>query len=184
MCLIPSLFTTQEYILITVGLISDTHSHLGSDVTKHLKDCDEVWHGGDIGDEATADAIEALGIPVRMVYGNIDHKGLQSRYPKDLIFTIEGLKVYITHIGGYPGRYYSNPLSIIKEEKPDVFICGHSHILKVMPDKSNGLLHMNPGACGKKGLHKFRTMLKFDIVNGKVENLRAIELGLRGAIES
>lgn len=116
-----------------------------------------------------------------MVWGNIDAKGLRVTYPKDLIFEVEGLKVFITHIGGYPGRYYKQPLATIQEERPGLFICGHSHILKVMHDKDNDLLHMNPGACGIKGFHKYRTLLLFDIADGKVENLRAVELGLRGA---
>jgi uncharacterized protein len=167
----------------TIGLISDTHSSLADDVVKHLRDCDEIWHAGDIGDFDTAHKLQSLNIPVRMVYGNIDEKGLQIDYPKDLIFTVEGLKVFITHIGGYPGKYYSDPKKIITKEKPGLFICGHSHILKVMPDKENGLIHMNPGACGFKGLHKFRTLLKFDITEGKISNLRAVELGLRGAID-
>ena len=168
--------------MISIGLISDTHSDLAKDVTTHLRDCDEIWHAGDIGNIETADALENIGVPLKMVWGNIDNKELRNRYPKDLIFTVEGLKVYITHIGGYPGRYYKAPKRIIKKEQPGLFICGHSHILKVMPDHSNKLLHMNPGACGFKGFHKFRTLLKFDISNGKVKNLRAVELGLRGKI--
>ena len=166
-----------------VGLISDTHSYLGQDVIAHLDGCDEIWHAGDIGDIKTADDIESLGIPVRMIWGNIDGHELRVTYKKDLIWTSEGLKVFMTHIGGYPGRYYKNAYHIIKKEQPGLFISGHSHILKVMKDKGNTLLHMNPGACGYKGFHKFRTLLKFNINKGKVENLRAIELGLRGGIK-
>jgi putative phosphoesterase len=169
--------------LITVGLISDTHSYLGEDVIKHLTDCDEVWHAGDIGDMATADAIHQVSKTIRMVWGNIDDNDLRLTYPKDLVFTVEGLKVYITHIGGYPSRYYKKPLEIIKEEQPGLFISGHSHILKVMPDKKYNLLHMNPGACGNKGFHTFRTFLKFEISERKVQNLRAIDLGKRGKID-
>jgi len=168
---------------MTIGLISDTHSYLGVDVIKHIKDCDEIWHGGDIGDVATAVAIEAIGPPVRMVWGNIDGGDLRADYKKDLIWETEGLKVFMTHIGGYPGRYYKNSLKIIKEEKPGLYICGHSHILKVMRDKENELLHMNPGACGYKGFHKFRTLLKFNIIDGQVKDLRAIDLGPRGTID-
>ncbi len=170
--------------MISIGLISDTHSNLGADVISHIQDCDEVWHAGDIGNIETADAIESIGPPVRMVWGNIDYKELRNRYEKDLIFSIGGLKVYMTHIGGYPGKYYKSPYRTIKKEQPGLFICGHSHILKVVPDKVNGLLHMNPGACGYKGFHKFRTLLKFDIDGGKIKNLRAIELGLRGALRT
>lgn len=168
--------------MITIGLIADTHSYLGQDVINHLIDCDEIWHAGDIGDLATADAIHRVGKKVRMVWGNIDDKDLRLSYPKDLIFTIEGLKVFMTHIGGYPGRYSKKPLELISKELPRLFICGHSHILKVMPDKKYNLLHMNPGACGNKGFHMFRTILKFEIDKGKVQNLRAIELGKRGVL--
>ncbi len=165
-----------------IGLISDTHSYLGPDVRKHLKDCDEIWHGGDIGDLQTAEEIEAIGPAVRMVWGNIDGHELRVPFEKDLIWISEGLKVYMTHIGGYPGRYSKHAYHIIKKEQPGLFISGHSHILKVMKDAQNNLLHMNPGACGYKGFHKFRTILKFEINNGKVEKLRAIELGLRGKV--
>lgn len=169
---------------MTIGLISDTHSDLADDVIKHLKDCDEIWHGGDIGDMETADAIEGIGPPVRMVWGNIDYGDLRIKYEKDLIWTTNGVKVFMTHIGGYPGRYYRNPLKVIKAEKPDLYICGHSHILKVMRDDSHDLLHMNPGACGYKGFHKFRTLLKFEILDAKIQNLRAIDLGARGKIKA
>ena len=166
-----------------IALISDTHSYLGQDVIEQIKDCDEIWHGGDIGNIETAEAIEALGPPVKMVWGNIDGRDLRITYPKDLIWEVGGIKVFMTHIGGYPGRYYKSPLQIIEAEKPNLFICGHSHILKVMPDKKRNLLHMNPGACGIKGFHKFRTILKFEINNAKIENLQAVELGLRGALK-
>lgn len=149
-------------------------------MVKHLQDCDEIWHAGDIGSIECADTLEALGPTLRMVWGNIDEKGLRLTYEQDLFFDIDGLMVYMTHIGGYPGRYYQRPLQLIRELKPDLFVCGHSHILKVMPDKTHKLLHMNPGACGVKGFHKFRTLLKFDIENKKITNLRAVELELRG----
>ena len=166
-----------------IGLISDTHSYLGTDVIAQIKDCDEIWHAGDIGNLETAIAIEAIGPPVKMVWGNIDGRELRVSYPKDLIWETGGLKIFMTHIGGYPGRYYKSPAKTITEEQPDVFICGHSHILKVMPDRKNNLLHMNPGACGIKGFHKFRTLLLFDILDSKVQNLRAVELGLRGKLK-
>lgn len=167
-----------------IGLISDTHSFLGLDVIKHLKDCDEIWHAGDIGDIETALDIERLGPRVRMVWGNIDDHEIRISYPKELIWEIQGMKIYMIHIGGYPGRYSKTAYATIKRERPDVFISGHSHILKVMRDTSNNLLHMNPGACGIKGFHKFRTLLKFEIDNGKIRNLNAIELGLRGRPKS
>lgn len=169
--------------MMSIGLISDTHSYLGADVIKHIKDCDEIWHAGDIGNTETADAIEAIGPKVRMVWGNIDDKDLKARYEKDLIWDAEGLKVFMTHIGGYPGRYYKRVLQTIQEEKPGLYICGHSHILKVMRDPNNDVLHMNPGACGYKGFHKFRTLIRFGIEEGKIVDAKVIELGQRGAVK-
>ena len=167
--------------MLQIGLISDTHSYLGDDVIKHVQECDEIWHAGDIGDMATADAIEAIGPPVRMVWGNIDNLELKERYERDLIWDANGLKVFMTHIGGYPGRYYKRVLKTIKKEEPGLYICGHSHILKVMRDKDLDVLHMNPGACGIQGFHKFRTLIKFGIEDdGKIVDARVIELGQRG----
>lgn len=168
---------------MTIGLISDTHGLVADDVIEQLTDCHQIWHAGDIGDSATAEKIVGIGPPVRMVWGNIDAPELRKSYPMDWIETVSGLKVYMTHIGGYPGRYYKRVYSTLLREQPDLYICGHSHILKVIPDKDLGLLHMNPGACGVIGFHKFRTMLKFEIIEGKVANLRAVELGLRGLIK-
>lgn len=167
---------------MTIGLISDTHGYLGEDVARHLEDCDEIWHAGDIGDLSTARQLEAFQKPLRIVWGNIDDSELRLIYPKDLIFYCNEVKVFITHIGGYPGRYTKHSFKTIMIERPDIFICGHSHILKVMKDSKYNLLHMNPGACGNKGFHIFRTLLKFDLTDGSVKNLRAIELGKRGAL--
>ena len=128
--------------MLQIGLISDTHSYLGDDVIKHVQECDEIWHAGDIGDMATADAIEAIGPPVRMVWGNIDNLELKERYERDLIWDANGLKVFMTHIGGYPGRYYKRVLKTIKKEEPGLYICGHSHILKVMRDKAVSYTHL------------------------------------------
>ncbi|MEL6124121.1 MAG: metallophosphoesterase family protein, partial [Bacteroidota bacterium] len=162
-----------------IAVISDTHGYLGQDVIDHCQDATEIWHAGDIGDLATAEKIESIGKPVRMVWGNIDGAELRSHYPLDQRFVTAGLDVFMTHIGGYPPKLYKRVRSIVHQNTPDLYICGHSHILKVMRDKQIGYLHMNPGACGIKGFHKFRTMLKFDIVDGQISNLRAIELGLR-----
>jgi len=164
-----------------IALISDTHSYLGKDVMPFLEAADEIWHGGDIGDPKVLDKLEAIK-PTRSVYGNIDDKDLRLRIPLNEIWECEGMKVFMTHIGGYPSRYTKRVSKIIREEKPNLYICGHSHILKVMPDKINGLLHMNPGACGVAGFHKFRTILTFGIDNGKIESLNAVELGLRSNI--
>lgn len=163
-----------------IFLISDTHSYLGNDVIEHLQDADEIWHAGDIGNLKIIDMLESIGKPLRIVYGNIDDKEIQARTVRDEIFECEGLKVYMTHIGGYPGRYTKRVYAVLQNEKPGLYICGHSHILKVMADKKLDLLHMNPGACGVVGFHKFRTILKFKINAGKVVEPAVIELGLRG----
>jgi len=162
-------------------LLSDTHSYMEEDVLKHVREADEVWHGGDVGKLEVLDKLEALK-PVKGVYGNIDTADVRERLPLNNMFECQGVKVFITHIGGYPGRYYKRVAALIKEYQPDLYICGHSHITKVMRDKDNDLLHMNPGACGNHGFHKFRTMLRFQCHEGKIENLDLIELGARGAL--
>lgn len=164
-----------------IGLLSDTHSYLDPKVFDHFAECDEVWHAGDIGDPAVADQLEEA-FTFRAVYGNIDEPSLRHRYPENLIFTLDGVKVFITHIGGYPGRYSARVKRLIIEHQPQLYICGHSHILKVMPDAEKGLLHMNPGACGKHGFHKMRTLLRFTIDQGHIGNVEVIELGLRGQV--
>ena len=140
---------------------------------------DEVWHAGDIGDLAVTDALAAVK-PLRAVFGNIDDHKARGTFPLDLRFSCEGLKVWITHIGGYPGKYTPRVKQEMEHQAPDIFITGHSHILKVQWDKKFSLLHMNPGACGKSGFHQMRTMLRFDIDAKEIKNLEVIELGLRG----
>lgn len=162
-----------------IGLISDTHSYLDEKVAHYFKDCDEIWHAGDFGSEAIADELEQLK-PLRGVWGNIDSNPLRKRFPENNVFECGGLKVYITHIGGSPGRYSTRVKNIIRQEKPALFICGHSHILRVANDPSVGLLYMNPGAAGKEGFHKIRTLLRFEINEAKISNVQAIELGKRG----
>lgn len=166
-----------------IGLMSDTHSHLEEGVFKHFECCDEIWHAGDIGNLAVADTLEAFK-PFRAVYGNIDGHELRACYPEHLHFEVEGVRVWMTHIGGYPGRYPARIKSQFNRHNPDLFICGHSHILKVMPDPKHNLLHMNPGACGTHGFHQVKTLLRFDLERGKIKNLEAIELGRRGALKS
>lgn len=161
--------------MLKVGLISDTHSYYGEDVVKYLRDCDEIWHAGDIGDAATLDKYRNLKL-VRAVYGNIDGQDIRIDTPEYQFFTLEDLKVLIIHIGGYPGRYTPRARELIKKYRPDIFISGHSHILKIMPDKKNDLLHMNPGSCGKKGFHKIRTLVLFDLDKGDIQNVRVVEL--------
>ena len=162
-------------------LLSDTHGHLDDAILEHVGEADEVWHAGDVG---PGDVLGQLAAhkPLRAVYGNIDDARLRREVPEDLDFVCEGLRVFVTHIGGYPGRY--NPrVRAYLDANPgvDLFVCGHSHILKVMPDRKRGLLHMNPGACGVYGFHKIRTMLRFRIEAGRVVEPAAIELGKRGA---
>lgn len=135
---------------------------------------DEVWHAGDIGDLALTDRIQKLK-PLRAVYGNIDGAEIRGEFPLNNRFYCEGVDVWITHIGGYPGRYSPAIRDAIKADPPRIFISGHSHILKVMNDKRLGLLHMNPGAVGKHGLHKVRTMLRFEIDGEEIGNLEVIE---------
>lgn len=166
-----------------IGLLSDTHGYLDPTIISHFNECDEIWHAGDIG---TMDIIHQMDAfkPVRAVYGNIDDRSLRSLLPEDLRFTVEGLDVFMTHIGGYPGRYNQRVKRIMETDPPKLFICGHSHICRVMYDKKYECLHMNPGACGHHGFHKVRTVLRFDIQEGKVMNAAVIELGLRGRINT
>ena len=155
-------------------LISDTHGYFGDDIKKYVRQADEVWHAGDIGDLKVIDEIKKLK-PVQAVYGNIDNASIRAEFPIDLRFNCEEVDVWITHIGGYPGRYDRRIRDDIRSSPPDLFISGHSHILKVMPDKKLGLLHMNPGAIGNHGFHRVRTMLRFEIDGKDIKNLEVIE---------
>jgi hypothetical protein len=162
-------------------LLSDTHGYIDEAILSHVANADEVWHAGDIGTIELTDKIASYK-PLRAVYGNIDGHVLRSAFPLDLFFSCEGLKVFITHIGGYPTRYSKGIKEKLLMHRPDLFICGHSHILKVIRDQQLGTLHMNPGAAGVHGFHKMRTMIRFDINKGKMENVEVIELGLRGSL--
>ena len=162
-------------------LLSDTHGYLDEKIIAHTKWADEIWHGGDIGNLAVADQLKNIK-PLRAVYGNIDGSEIRISYPLDNRFEVDGIKVWITHIGGYPGHYDRRVRSILDADTADLFICGHSHILKVMRDQKYKMLCMNPGAAGISGFHKIRTMIRFQINSGKIENLEVIELGNRGAI--
>jgi uncharacterized protein len=155
-------------------LLSDTHGYIDDAVLKYVKQADEVWHAGDIGNLKVTDAIKELK-PLRGVYGNIDDAKTRIEFPENNRFMCEQVHVWITHIGGYPNRYDMRVRETIKQNPPDLFISGHSHILKVMPDKKLNLLHMNPGAIGIYGLHKVRTMLRFTINGKKIDNLEVIE---------
>ncbi|MFT4544183.1 MAG: putative phosphoesterase [Bacteroidia bacterium] len=164
-----------------IALLSDTHSYLDPKIKKYLLPCDEIWHAGDIGTLAVTDTL-ASWKPLRAVYGNIDGSEIRVVHPENQIFTLEGVKVLITHIGGYPDRYNPRVRSLIRTEKPKLYICGHSHILKVMHDKKYNCLHMNPGAAGNYGFHKVKTLLRFTLDAGNIKDLEVIELGSRSAV--
>jgi putative phosphoesterase len=161
-----------------IGLLSDTHSYLDDRILYYLKDCDEIWHAGDWGSVKLSDTLEALGT-VRGVYGNIDGNDLRLIYPELNIFNCEGKKIMLLHIVGSPGKYYPGVRAEINKHRPDSVVCGHSHILRIQQDKELNFLYMNPGAAGRHGFHKVRTMLTFEINQGKIEELKAIELGPR-----
>ena len=155
-------------------LLSDTHGYIDDDILKYVEMADEVWHAGDIGNLKVTDAITELK-PLIAVYGNIDDSKIRVGFPEHQRFLCEKVDVWMTHIGGYPGRYNPRIRIELYQNPPRLFICGHSHILKVIPDKKLNLLHMNPGAIGRSGLHKARTMLRFSIDGIKIENLEVIE---------
>lgn len=160
-------------------LISDTHSHLDAALLKHIEAADEVWHAGDIGNiEVVTDAIKKIK-PLRAVYGNIDDANARKEFTKNLIFSCEDVKVYMTHICGQPTNYLKEVKDILIAEKPKLFICGHSHILKVMYQEQYDVLHMNPGACGVHGFHQIKTVLRFVIDGSEIKDLAVIELGKR-----
>ena len=161
-----------------VLLLSDTHGHLDEKNLKYVRLADEVWHAGDIGDLAVTDELKKLK-PLRVVYGNIDNAEARSEFPLNNRFWCEKVDVLITHIGGYPGKYNASIREELQKNPPKLFICGHSHILKVIFDKKLNLLHMNPGAAGIHGFHQVRTMLRFEINGDKIQNLEIIELGNR-----
>jgi uncharacterized protein len=158
-----------------IGLLSDTHGFIDERILEFFKDCDEIWHAGDIGNLETADILANLK-PFRAVHGNIDGHEIRQVYPKHLRFISEGIDVWITHIGGYPGHYEQEVRSMIFENPPKLFICGHSHILKVIYDKKLGLLHINPGAAGKSGFHKVRTAIRFKIYQSNIKDLEILEI--------
>jgi len=155
-------------------LLSDTHSYIDNAILKYVKQADEIWHAGDIGDLKVTDSIKKYK-PLRAVYGNIDDTKVRSEFPLHNRFMCEEVDVWITHIGGYPPKYNGRVRDELSNNPPDIFICGHSHILKVIPDKKLNLLHMNPGAVGKHGFHKKRTMLRFKIDGKHIKDLEIIE---------
>ena len=158
-----------------ISLLSDTHSILDERFIPHLKNSDEIWHAGDIGSLDVYDKLTKLS-DVKAVYGNIDDHKIRIGLKSELFFKCEGVNIYMTHIGGYPGKYSKGIKEKIEKTNPNIFICGHSHILKIMNDKKNKLLFLNPGAAGNHGIHKVKTIIKFDIDDKKIRNLKIIEL--------
>ncbi|MEH0007696.1 MAG: metallophosphoesterase family protein [Flavobacteriales bacterium] len=156
-------------------LLSDTHDYFGPEMVRHAADVDEIWHAGDIGSWAVVQSLEATK-PLRAVYGNIDDRDIRTALPLHNRFVLEGADIWITHIGGYPGHYPAKIRDALSANPPDIFVTGHSHILKVQFDKRLSLLHLNPGAIGKQGFHQVRTMLKFEIERGTAKNMHVIEL--------
>lgn len=161
-----------------IGLISDTHDHLDDAVFKHFEHCDEIWHAGDFGTAKIADALKAFK-PLRGVYGNIDGNDIRSEYPETLVWSCEQVRIMMIHIGGYPPKYNTRSKLLLEEHRPQMFISGHSHILKVIYDNQRNCLHINPGAAGKYGWHKVRTLIRFVIDGKNIRNCEIIELGTR-----
>lgn len=167
-----------------IGLLSDTHGYLDKKIFLYFEGCDELWHAGDIGDVTVVNELAAFK-PLRAVFGNIDDKEMQVRFPEDLRFTCEGLNVWITHIGGTPPNYNPRVKKLLKENTPDIFICGHSHILRIKKDPAfNNMLYINPGAAGNQGFHHIKTIVRFEILPAgkEIKNLEVIELGKRGQL--
>lgn len=164
--------------MLKVGLLSDTHGYWDEKYAEYFQTCDEIWHAGDIGSDMVAAKLAALK-PLRAVFGNIDGQSTRLQYPKVLHFMAEDMKVMITHIGGYPGRYNPEIRKELYDTRPNLFIAGHSHILKVVFDKNLNCLYINPGAAGKSGFHQVRTLVRFTIEGKTVKDLEVIELGIR-----
>lgn len=169
--------------MVKIGLLSDTHGFLPERVFELFKDVDEIWHAGDIGSLEVTDRLKAFK-PLRAVYGNIDDQQIRSEFPEDQTFKIEDLVVSMTHIAGRPGKYSKHASELISRTKPNLFICGHSHILLVQQDQSRNLLWLNPGACGNKGFHSIQTALRFQINGNKIEQMEIIEFGKRSNLNN
>ena len=159
-----------------IALLSDTHNHLPSNIFKYLESCDQIWHAGDIGTIKICEELQKIK-PLTAVYGNIDGQDIRKLYPKNQRFNCEKVNVWMTHIGGYPGKYEFEVREELQKNPPKIFICGHSHILKIMFDKKHDLLFVNPGAAGIYGFHKVKTMVRFTIDGNDIKDMEVIELG-------
>lgn len=162
-----------------IGLLSDTHGYFDPVLADILGQVDEIWHAGDIGSAEVLEKLDALGKSIYAVSGNIDGTAVRTRVPEEITWSVEGKKIWMIHIGGYPGHYPVRIQKRLEEIRPDIFVCGHSHILKVIHDKELNLLHLNPGASGKEGFHQIRTMLRFTIDGDMIADMAVVELGLR-----
>ena len=162
--------------MVRIGLLSDTHAWWDEKYVQYFSDCDEIWHAGDIGSVELADRLAEIK-PLRAVVGNIDGHELRRMFPENLRFTVEGADVWMTHIGGYPGKYAPSIPQKLYGNAPKLFVCGHSHILRVKFDKTYNMLYINPGAAGKQGFHQQRTLIRFTIDQGDFKDLEVIELG-------
>ena len=161
--------------MMKIGIISDTHGHWDSSIERFFAPCQEIWHAGDIGALALADQIAGFR-PLRAVYGNIDDATTRREYPEELFFEVEGATVYIRHIGGHPGHYAPGVAQRLKALRPTLFVCGHSHILRVINDHARGVLYINPGAYGLQGFHHVRTAIRLEMADGRPHNLEVLEL--------
>ncbi|MDX2196110.1 MAG: metallophosphoesterase family protein [Cytophagales bacterium] len=162
-----------------IAVLSDTHGHLPENVLKYFADCDEIWHAGDVGDITIIRKLSSLK-PFKAVYGNIDGKDISALIPENQIFMCESKKILITHIAGKPGKYTARVKKILLDEKPDMLVCGHSHILQIAHDTVYNTLFINPGACGNEGFHKVKTIIRFTIDYHVIKDMQVIELGKRG----
>lgn len=164
--------------MMRIGLLSDTHGQLDPKLDAYLGSCDEVWHAGDVGNASILEELDRK-YELRAVHGNIDGSKVRAMAPEDQRFTLEGVKIWMTHIGGRPGKYRPHVLEGFRADPPYLFVCGHSHICKVEYDREWELLYLNPGAAGREGFHKVRTLLRFSLEEGRPKDMEAIELGPR-----
>ncbi len=163
-----------------IGLISDTHGYLPDSLFEHFKDCDEIWHAGDIGNISLADELSKFK-SLKAVYGNIDGIDIRAQYPEDLRFNCQGWDILITHIAGAPPKYNKRIKALLNEKPPQILVCGHSHLLRIEKDpKHNNMLYLNPGAAGIHGFHKNLTLIRFELEKTKINNMQVIDLGKRG----
>ncbi len=161
-----------------VGLLSDTHGYLDPSIFNYFKDCDEIWHAGDVGNVALLETLEYFK-PLRAVFGNIDGHDIRMRTQETALISCGGMRIMMTHIAGKPPSFTKNIRALLVAKQPNILVCGHSHILKVIFDKKYNILYLNPGAAGKHGFHKVKTLLRFEIEHGKIFNLEVIKIGPR-----